>query len=49
MKVQLVNQKNSKLYLKFTGEQKSRGRKRIYGDEINYDNLEFWTRRFYEY
>ena len=32
--------KNSKLYLKFTGEQKSRGRKRIYGDEIDYDNLD---------
>jgi len=32
--------KNSKLYFKFEGEQKSRGRKRIYGDEIDYDNLD---------
>ena len=31
---------NSKLYLKFTGEQKSRGRKRIYGNEIDYNNLQ---------
>ena len=32
--------KNSKLYLKFDGEQKTRGRRRIYGDEIDYDNLD---------
>jgi len=32
--------KNSKLYFKFEGEQKSRGRRRIYGDEIDYDNLD---------
>ena len=32
--------KNSKLYIKFDGEQKGRGRKRIYGDEIDYDNLD---------
>jgi len=32
--------KNSKLYFKFDGEQKGRGRKRIYGDVIDYDNLD---------
>jgi putative transposase len=31
--------KNSELYLKFTGVQKSRGRKRIYGYKIDYNNL----------
>jgi len=32
--------KNSKLYLKFDGEQKTRGRRRIYGEQIDYDNLD---------
>jgi len=32
--------KNSSLYFKFTGEQKGRGRKRIYGDLIEYSNID---------
>jgi len=32
--------KNSNLYLKFKGEQKSRGRKRIYGELIDYKNID---------
>ena len=32
--------KNSNLYFKFEGKQKSRGRKRIYGELIDYENLD---------
>ncbi len=33
--------KNSSLYFKFEGEQKGRGRKRIYGELVVYQNLDF--------
>jgi putative transposase len=32
--------RNSNLYFKFTGKQKSRGRKRIYGELIDYENID---------
>jgi len=32
--------KNSKLYFKFTGIQKDKGRKRIYGEEVDYNNID---------
>jgi len=32
--------KNSNLYLKFKGKQKDRGRKRIYGELIDYENID---------
>jgi len=32
--------RNSNLYLKFDGIQKERGRKRIYGDIVDYENID---------
>lgn len=32
--------RNSKLYLRFDGKQKEKGRKRIYGDVIDYENID---------
>jgi len=32
--------RNSKLYLKFAGVQKKRGRKRVYGDVVDYENID---------
>ena len=32
--------KNSSLYFKFKGEQKGRGRKRVYGELVDYQNMD---------